>query len=71
MALGETEPRVATPPAANPGQSQAVWARQDHVPRVLTGGPEDPRRPRIGILCWTPGHMSYKCSILTDQHRRS
>ena len=70
MALGEAEPPVAPPPpAANPGQAQPVWGRQDNLPRFLTGRPEDPRRPRICFLCWTPGHMSYTCPILTDQQK--
>jgi len=70
MALGDTEPPVAPPPpAANSGQAQPVWGRQDNLPRFLTGRPEDPRRPRIYFLCWTPGHMSYTCPILTDQQK--
>jgi len=67
MALGETEPPEVPPPVANPGQSQPIWGRQDNLPRFLTGRPEDPRRPRNCFLCWTPGHMSYTCPILTDQ----
>jgi len=70
MALGEKEPAVAPPPAAaNPEQAQPAWGRQDNLPRFLTGHPEHPRRPRICFLCWTPGHMSYTCPILTDQQR--
>jgi len=69
MALGETEPLVAPPPAANPGQFQPVLGRQDNLPRFLTGRPEDPRRPGTCFLCWTHGHMSYTCPILTDQQR--
>jgi len=69
LALGETEPPVASPPAANPEPSQPVWGRQDNLPRFLTGRPEDPRRPRICFLCWTAGHMSYTCPILTDQQK--
>jgi len=69
MALGETEHSVASPPAANPGPAQPVWGRQDNLPRLLTGRPEDPRRPRFCFLCWTPGHMSYMCPILTDQKK--
>jgi len=57
MALGETEPPVAPPPAANPGQAQPVCGRQENLPRFLTGRLEDPRRPRICFLCWTPGHV--------------
>jgi len=66
MALRETEPLVAPPPAANPGQDQPLWGRQENLPRFLTGRPEDSRRPRICFICWTPGHMSYTCPILTD-----
>jgi len=70
MALGKAEPPVATPPpAANPGHAQRVWGRQDNLPRFLTGCPEDPRRPRFCFVCWTPGHMSYTCPILTDQQK--
>ncbi|OSX80210.1 hypothetical protein BU14_0057s0031 [Porphyra umbilicalis] len=69
LALGETEPPVASSPAANPEPSQPVWGRQDNLPRFLTGRPEDPRRPRICFLCWTAGHMSYTCPILTDQQK--
>jgi len=70
MALGETEPPVAPPPpAANSGHAQPVWGRRDDLPRFLTGRPEDPRRPRICFLYWTPGHMSYTCPILTDQQK--
>jgi len=69
MALGETEPPVVSSPAANPGQAQNVWGRQDNLPRFLTGRPEDLRRPRICFLCWTPGHMSYMCPIQTDQQK--
>jgi len=70
MALGETEPPVASPPpAANSGQVQPVWGRQDNLLRFLTGRPEDPRRPRICFLRWTPRHMSYTCPILTDQQK--
>jgi len=69
MALGETEPPVAPPPAANPGQAPPAWGRQDNLPRILTGRPQDPRRPRICYLCWTSGHMSYTCPILTDQQK--
>jgi len=69
LALGETEPPVASPPPANQEQSQPVWGRQDNLPMFLTGPPEDPRRPRICFLCWTAGHMSYTCPILTDQQK--
>jgi len=70
MALGETEPPVAAPaPAANPGQAQPVWGRQENLPRFLTRRPEGRRRPRIRFRCWTPGHMSYTCPILKDQHK--
>jgi len=67
LALCETESVVVPPPAPPPEQAQPVWGRQDNLPRFLTGCPEDPRRPRICFLCWTPGHMSYTCPILTDQ----
>ena len=69
MALGETEPPVAPPPAANPGQSQPVWGRQEYLPRFCTGLSEDPWRPRICFLCCTPGQMAYTCLILTEQQK--
>ena len=69
MALGETEPPVAPPPAANPGQAPTVWDRQYNLFRFFTGRSEDPRRPRICFPCWTSGHMSYTCPILTDQQK--